>query len=201
MPAPTHDHWSAYASYDCTHAYGNAHHLRELIAMAETYPRRRWPQALIDLLCEANAATKLARAAGFAALPSLMVEDFFTRYDDLLITAASQHPRAVRPPGQRRRVKQTPAYNLITRLQAHRDEVLRFITDLQVPFDNHLAEARYPHAEAQAPVLRWLPRRGGCPGLCHHPFLPLATLQKQSINVYQALVLTFQGQPPMPRLD
>jgi transposase len=62
-----HDHWSAYASYDCTPAYGNAHHLRELIAMAETDPRRRWPQALIDLRCEANAATKRARAAGFAA--------------------------------------------------------------------------------------------------------------------------------------
>jgi transposase len=29
----------------------------------------------------------------------------------------------------------------------------------------------------------------------------LSTLQKQSIDIYQALVLTFQGQPPMPRLD
>ncbi|MFZ1539622.1 MAG: transposase [Chromatiaceae bacterium] len=63
-----HDHWSAYAGYDCTHAYCNAHHLRELIAMAETYPRRRWPQALIDVLCEANAAIKLAWACGLRRL-------------------------------------------------------------------------------------------------------------------------------------
>jgi transposase len=29
---------------------------------------------------------------------------------------------------------------LITRQQAHRDEVLRFITDLHIPCDNNLAE-------------------------------------------------------------
>ena len=195
-----HDHWSAYAGYDCTHAYCNAHHLRELIAMAETYPRRRWPQALIELLCEANAATKLARAAGFAALPRLMIEDFFTRYDDLLTTAASQHPRAARPPGQRRRVKQTPAYNLITRLQAHRDEVLRFITDLQVPFDNNLAERDIRMPKLKHKVSGGFRAVAGAQAFATIRSY-LSTLQKQSIDVYQALVLTFQGQPPMPRLD
>jgi transposase len=29
----------------------------------------------------------------------------------------------------------------------------------------------------------------------------LSTLHKQSADVYQALILTFQGHPPMPRLD
>ena len=62
--------------------------------MAETYPRRRWPQAQIGVLREANAATKLARVAGFAALPSLMVEDFFNRYDAL-------QAAAIRPPSAR----------------------------------------------------------------------------------------------------
>ena len=28
----------------------------------------------------------------------------------------------------------------------------------------------------------------------------LSTLRKQSVDVYQALVMTFQGNPPMPRL-
>lgn len=195
-----HDHWSAYAGYDCTHAYCNAHHLRELIAMAETYPRHRWPPALIDLLCEANAATKLARAAGFAALPSLMVEDFCTRYDAILAAAIRQHPRAVRPPGQRRRVKQTPAYNLITRLQAHRDAVLRFITDLQVPFDNNLAERDIRMPKLKHKVSGGFRALAGAQAFATIRSY-LSTLQKQSIDVYQALVLTFQGQPPMPRLD
>lgn len=29
----------------------------------------------------------------------------------------------------------------------------------------------------------------------------LATLRKQSFDIYQALVMTFQGNPPMPVLD
>jgi transposase len=45
-----------------------------------------------------------------------VVEDFFTRYDAILAEVIRQHPPAVRPRGQRRCVKQTPAHNLITRL-------------------------------------------------------------------------------------
>ena len=71
-----HDHWSAYAVYTCQHAFCNAHHLRELIAVAETYPRLSWPTQLIALLCEANEATCMARAAGLAALPGPMIDDF-----------------------------------------------------------------------------------------------------------------------------
>gem|GEM_PF-1268794 len=37
---PVHDHWSAYARYQCLHAFCNAHHLRELTAIAETIPSR-----------------------------------------------------------------------------------------------------------------------------------------------------------------
>jgi transposase len=129
-----------------------------------------------------------------------MIEDFCTHYDDLLITAASQHPRAVLPPGQRRRVKQTPAYNLITRLQAHRDEVLRFITDLQVPFDNHLAERDIRMPKLKHKVSGGFRAVAGAQAFATIRSY-LSTLQKQSIDVYQALVLTFQGQPPMPRLD
>jgi transposase len=63
---------------------------------------------LIALLCEANAATHHARAAGFAALPGPMIDDFFMRYDALLAEGARCHPRRAGPPASRRRVKQTP---------------------------------------------------------------------------------------------
>jgi hypothetical protein len=64
---------------------------RELIGVAETYPGLPWPTQLIALLCQANEATRAARAAGLKALPG--------------------------PPDNRERVKQTPAYNLIARLR------------------------------------------------------------------------------------
>ena len=194
-----HDHWSAYAAYACQHAFCNAHHLRELIAVAETYPGLRWPQRLIDLLCEANMATQMARAAGFSALPGPMIEDLFTRYDAILIEGTRYHPRRTGPPGSRRRVKQTPAHNLIARLQDHRDEVLRFITDLRVPFDNNQAERDIRMPKLKQKVSGCFRSDQGAQVFATTRSY-LSTLHKQSVDTYQALVMTFQGNPPMPRL-
>jgi len=194
-----HDHWSAYAAYSCAHAFCNAHHLRELIAVAETHPTQPWPNQLIALLCEANEAACMARAAGFAALPGPMIEDLFNRYEAILAEGARSHPRRHPPPGRRRRVKQTPAYNLITRLRDHRDEVLRFITDLRVPFDNNQAERDIRMPKLKQKVSGCFRSEDGARAFATIRSY-LSTLRKQSVDTYHALVMTFQGNPPMPRL-
>jgi transposase len=194
-----HDHWSAYQLFTCRHAFCNAHHLRELIAVAETYPGLAWPKLLIALLCEANEATQAARTAGHADLPRAIVDAFFTRYDAILAEGARYHPRRTGPPGSRRRVKQTPAYNLIGRLQERRDEVLRFITDLRVPFDNNQAERDIRMPKLKQKVSGCFRSADGA-AACATVRSYLSTLRKQSFDVYQALVMTFQGNPPMPAL-
>jgi transposase len=194
-----HDHWSAYAAYTCQHAFCNAHHLRELISVAETYPGLPWPTQLIALLCEANAVAQTARAAGFAALPGPMIEDFFTRYDALLAEGARYHPRRTRPPGRRGRVKQSPAHNLLVRLCAHREAVLRFLTDLTVPFDNNQAERDIRMPKLKQKVSGSFRSEDGAQAFATIRSY-LSTLRKQSIDTYQALVMTFHGNPPMPRL-
>ena len=168
-----HDHWKPYASLTCQHAYCNAHHLRELTAIAETIPSQRpWAEDMIALLCEANTLTIAARAAGFAALPGPMVLDIQTRYDAILDVAKARNPAREPKPGSRRRVCQSPAHNLIKRLSEKRDAVLRFVTDLRVPFDNNQAERARAHAQAQAESLRMLPFGSGHRPLRGHPFLP-----------------------------
>jgi transposase len=154
---------------------------------------------LIALLCEANEAACLARAAGLAALPGPMVDDFFARYDALLAAGARCHPRRHAPPGRRQRVKQSPAYNLISRLHEHRDEVLRFITDMRVPFDNNQAERDIRMPKLKQKVSGGFRSEDGAQAFATIRSY-LSTLRKQSIDTYQALVLTFQGNPPMPRL-
>ena len=142
---------------------------------------------MIALLCQANALVNEVHAQGLAALPAGDVGYFQTRYDTLLDEAEAANPPRPRCPGTRGRVKQSPTYNLIARLRTHRDEVLRFLTDLRVPFDNNQAEpdirmpklkqkvcrTRHPHAQAQAEGLRRLPFRDRYPSLRHHPLLPL----------------------------
>jgi len=128
-----------------------------------------------------------------------VVADVFTRYDSILADGTFFHPQRLPPPGSRRRVKQTPAYNLVARLRTHRDEVLRFVTDLRVPFDNNLAERdlRMPKLKQKVSGCFRSPE-GAAAFATVRSYL--STLRKQSIALYPALVMTFRGQPPMPRL-
>ncbi len=81
---------------------------------------------------------------------------------------------------------------------------MRFVTDLTVPFDNNpdreRGRARHPHG----PCLKQKVSGGFRSDAGAKDFATirsyLSTLRKQSIDTYQALVMTFQGNPPMPRL-
>lgn len=86
------------------------------------------------LLCEANAQVNEAHAQGLMALSAREVERLQHRYDTILTEAEAFNPRRPRRLGTRGRIKQSPADNLIARLQQHRDDILHFITDLRVPY-------------------------------------------------------------------
>jgi len=112
-----HDHWSACQRYPCWHAFCNAHHLRELTAIAERSPSQPWAADMIALLCQANALVSEAQAQDLKALPTGDVERLRTRYDTILSKAEAGKPPRPRRPGTRGRVKQSPACNLIRRLR------------------------------------------------------------------------------------
>jgi transposase len=117
----------------------------------------------------------------------------------LLAQGARLHPPRTAPPGHRGRVKQSPAYNLLDRLRKHRAGVLRFLTDLTVPFDNNQAERDIRMPKLKQKVSGCFRSEAGARDFATIRSY-LSTLRKQSIDTYQALVATFQGNPPMPRL-
>jgi transposase len=88
---------------------------------------------------------------------------------------------------------------LITRPQDHHDEVLRFLTDLRFPFDNNQAERAIRMPKLKQKVSGCFRCEDGAQVFAIIRSY-LSTLRKQSIDAYQALVMTFQGNPPMPRL-
>jgi len=193
-----HDHGSACQRYQCLHAFCNAHHRRELIAIAERSPSQPWATDMITLLCQANAVVGEAQA--LETLSASNGEHLRTRYDTILSKAEAGNPPRLRRPGTRGRVKQSPACNLIRRLRERRNEVLRFLTDLRVPFDNNQAER-----DLHMPKLKQ--KASGCfrsdTGAGDFAIIRsyLSTLRKQSDDPFNSLVLTFQGRPPMPQLE
>ena len=157
--ALVHDHGSAYERCQCLHAFYNTHHLRELIAITERSPSQPWTTDMITLLCQANAVVGEAQALETLPASNVNVEHLWTRYDTILSKAEAGNPPRPRRPRTRGRAKQSPAYNLIRRLRERRNEVLRFLTDLCVRFDNNQAERDLTHAQAQAESLWLLPLR------------------------------------------
>ena len=84
-----------------------------------------------------------AQSAGHTALPPEMIQGFDARYQTILTDGFAANPPpvpAAAVPKSRGRLKQSPARNLLLRLEQHRDAVLAFMYDFKVPFDNNLAE-------------------------------------------------------------
>ncbi len=135
-----HDGLAAYRKYTAAeHALCGAHHLRELAGIGEL-TGQAWPAQLAELLVEMNLTVAVVRANGGTALPSSRLRAYRRRYDALITTGTELNPPPPRT-GKRGRPALGPAGSLLARLHTHREDVLRFATDLRVPFTNNQAEA------------------------------------------------------------
>ena len=176
----------------CRHALCNIHHLRELTFLEEQY-HQPWAKELKDLLREMKAATEQARAAGAVQLPPAERNRFVARYEELLATGLAANPPPPRPAHHRGRQKQSPARNLLERLWMDQDEVLAFLGDLTVPFDNNQAERDLRMLKIQQKVSGCF--RSDAGGTAFGRIRGyLSSLRKQGIKRLAALESLFTGQ-------
>jgi transposase len=195
-----HDGWKPYRSYmDCRHALCNIHHLRELTFLEEAYDQA-WAKDLKGLLLAMKEAVAQARTQGEPALPAAARRAFLARYDQVLATGLAANPPPERRPGQRGRVKQSPARNLLERLLIGKEEVLAFLHDFAVPFDNNQAEQDLRMLTVQQKIAGSFRADSGAEafarirGYC-------ASLRKQGVALLAALETVFTAQPLYPALD
>jgi len=138
-----HDGFKPYRNYDLQHALCNVHHLRELLGIIEQAPddpQQAWAARMDRLLRELHTTVRDARAAGRDRLdPSELAGDRDS-YQQIITLGYQTNPARIIPTGKRGVIRQTPAHNLLVRLDTYREDVLRFAHDFRVPFDNNLAE-------------------------------------------------------------
>jgi len=138
-------------------------------------------------------------AAAGGPLATERIAYFRSLYWEIIAEGEAANPRAP-PSGKRGRTRQSKATNLLQRLRTYADDVLRFMTDHGVPFTNNLAEQAVRMPKVKQKVSGCFRTLKGAQSFCTIRSY-LETLRKQGANPFLALVQTFQGNVPQPRLD
>jgi transposase len=122
------------------HGLCNEHHSRELDFLEERHPQK-WVTELSDLIMEIKVTVDTAKLKSKTKLSPKTLLDFSTQYDALLKQGFKKNPTPkVQGTVRRGRPKQSVAKNLLDRLHNHKEAVLAFMVDFDVPFDNNQAE-------------------------------------------------------------
>ena len=194
-----HDGWGSSRAYTaCRHALCNVHHLRELTFLEEQY-HQAWAADMKALLREMKAATDKARSDGRVQLSLAERAAFVGRFHALVVAglAANPPPKQARRRGQRGRLAQSPARNLLERLLFQQEAVLAFLDDLTIPFDNNQAERDLRGLKIQQKVSGCFRSNRGADAYATIRGY-LATLRKQGQALLAALTTVFVGQPLDP---
>lgn len=140
-----HDHWKPYYTMTgVAHALCNAHHLRELKALIEI-EKEDWARRMQRLLRRACHAANLASGQNVPLRPRLIAQ-FERSYDAIITQGMTFHeaqPALNAARGETKRRGSQPrrtGHNLLLRLSARKQDVLRFLRDPSVPFTNNEAE-------------------------------------------------------------
>ncbi len=174
-------------------------HLRELTFLEEQY-QQPWASEMKALLLAMTVATEQARSEGLRHLPAVSRQTFVTRYQAILAAGHAANPPPARRPRQRGRVKQTPARNLLERLWLGQEQVLAFLADLTIPFDNNQAERDLRTLKTQQKVSGCFRSDLGADAFARLRGY-LATLRKQGQPLLAALQTDFAGRPLYPWAD
>jgi transposase len=194
-----HDGWPQYRAYTgATHALCNAHHLRELLAIIEGDPEGQSWATKIDLLLRAlHTTVEHAKTAGEQSLDPWTLAGYRVAYEQIIALGHHQNPPGTIPTGKRGVIKQTPARNLLVRLDRDREQVLRFAHNLEVPFDNNLAERDIRMIKIQQKISGcWRTTTGADRFLALRAYI--STTRKQGRDTIDALARLAKHQPWLP---
>lgn len=193
-----HDCMQSYYRFEkCLHALCGAHILRELEFLAEIY-RRKWAGKMRTLMVRMESAVERARAAQKPRLEPRHQGRFEAQYDRIVLAARRAEPLNKKQKGTRGRTGQTKGRNLAERLLNRKDDILRFMRDLAVPFTNNDSERSFRMTKTQQKISGCFRSSAGAEMYCRIRSY-IDTARKNQQPVLEALENALRGKPYLPR--
>lgn len=196
-----HDFWKAYYRYLCDHGLCDAHLLRELTFISENY-EQEWSGEMADLLLVIKGCVDETRETSDSLTPG-QIKDFETMYDYITKMGLEENPPPLdldTKPKKRGRKKQTKPKNLLDRFVGYKGDILRFMYDFEVPFDNNQAERDVRMMKVQQKISGTFRSVQGARSFCRIRGY-ISTVKKNNLPVIDAIGAVFNGKPFVPFMD
>lgn len=180
-----HDRFVSYFGYEYDHGLCNAHILRELIYIKEK-DQADWAQQLIDLLLKAKKRVDKEKPVtkGYITLIKNKFKKI-VRQELALLNEQTDRTRPIRG-----KPKRSEAHNLLLALNKYHQEVLTFLTNPVVPFDNNQAERDLRMVKTKQKVSGCFRSiEGGKAFACIRSYI--STLKKQQISLFKGMNVLF----------
>jgi transposase len=199
----------AYPAYDlyqsCKHSLCNAHLLRDLTYLSEASEKqKRWAEPMKRLLQEMKEAVDEAVREGRKKLTREQGKDFDRRYNELTKVGweakellgeragpeESVWEKVVKPDNEVDR----KGMNLALRVRSRKEEVLRFLKDFRVPFDNNQAERDLRMIKLQQKIGGCFRTEAGVRDFCRVRGY-VSTMRKRGREIVCTIEEALRGQP------
>lgn len=185
-----HDSWQSYFGYSCSHGLCNAHHLRELIFLEEEM-NQKWARRMIKLLLEIKEKTDKEKLKG-RLIPEKERRYYESRFKRIVREGIKDNPYPVTKKKKRGRKKKGKIRCLLDRFKSRIHQVLAFMNELIVPFDNNQAERDVRMAKLYQKVSGCFRTMAGAIDFLRTRSW-LSTLRKNKQNVIGSLKNLFQS--------
>lgn len=190
-----HDRLATYWCYTkADHAVCNSHVLRDLASVGEVASQHPWATAMTELLLDAKRRSEAALAAGLCAVPPGQRSVLRARYNRIVADAFAANPEPAT--GRKRNPLERASYNLAVALRDRATEILRFTTDLRVPFTNNEAERGLRMAKLQQKISGTFRSEAGARNFATIRSY-IDTGRKHGHNPLDILIQLFNGHPWM----
>ena len=130
-------------------------------------------------------------------LDSSKISAFEERYDKIVEDGLKANPPPEKQPEKKGKVKQSPPKNLLDRLKSHKKNVLLFMHDFRVPFDNNQGERDVRMIKVKQKVSGTFRSDDGADAFCRIRGY-ISTVRKHSRNVIDAILSAFKRTPFIP---
>lgn len=185
-----HDSFPSYFGYLCRHGLCNAHHLRELIFLEEEM-NQKWARRMIKLLLEIKEKTDKEKLKG-RLLPEKERRYYESRFKRIVREGIKDNPCPIPRKKQRGRKRKGKTRCFLDRFKMRIHQVLAFMNELHVPFDNNQAERDVRMAKLYQKISGCFRTMTGAIDFLRTRSW-ISTLRKNKQNVIESLKNLFQS--------